>query len=292
MVGPPVLAKPHWLGNSIWQARVDISRVCCSPSITAVSFGRDGGEGIWRGDRPRLSVAWDPRPPMLLQVEQGPTREIPLCAPGTLSFCPPGVTLRSVSAAERRRVQAFWDTNLYSALLPELDAAASRFEFRISLQDPLLSQIVAALAEETENGFMDKILAESLGTALCIRLARHFVGPFPLPASNGLSSERLQRVREYIEEHLDDNLSLTALAEVAALSPHHFSRSFKHAIGIGPHRYVTQRRIQRAKQLLRQTRRPIASIAESVGLVNQSHLSVVFRRETGVTPGQFRAASA
>jgi len=229
---------------------------------------------------------------MLLQVEQGPTREIPLCAPGTLSFCPPGVTLRSVSAAERRRVQAFWDTNLYSALLPELDAAASRFEFRISLQDPLLSQIVAALAEETENGFMDKILAESLGTALCIRLARHFVGPFPLPASNGLSSERLQRVREYIEEHLDDNLSLTALAEVAALSPHHFSRSFKHAIGIGPHRYVTQRRIQRAKQLLRQTRRPIASIAESVGLVNQSHLSVVFRRETGVTPGQFRAASA
>jgi hypothetical protein len=77
-----------------------------------------------------------------------------------------------------------WDTDLYSALLPELGAAASRFEHLYGLQDPLLSRIIATLAEEIEGDFADRILVESLGTALCIRIARRFVGRLPLPTSN------------------------------------------------------------------------------------------------------------
>jgi AraC family transcriptional regulator len=97
----------------------------------------------------------------------------------------------------------------------------------------LLSQIVTAWAEESEGGFADRILVESLGTALCIRIARHFVGRLPLPTSKGLSPERLQRVRDYVEAHLDEELSLTVLADIACLSPYHFSRSFKEAAGLG-----------------------------------------------------------
>ena len=101
-----------------------------------------------------------------------------------------------------------WDTDLYSALLPEVGSAAAGFEFLYALQDPLLSQIVTTLAEEIEGGFADRILIESLGTALCIRIAQRFVGHLPLPTSNkGLSPERLRRVRDYIEAHLDEPLA-------------------------------------------------------------------------------------
>jgi AraC family transcriptional regulator len=75
------------------------------------------------------------------------------------------------------------------------------------------------LAQEIEGGFADRILAESLGTALCVRLARHFVGHLRLPVSGGLSRERLQRVRDYVEAHLEDDLSLTILADIACLAP-------------------------------------------------------------------------
>jgi AraC family transcriptional regulator len=253
-----------------------------------MTYHRDGGETTWRGDRHRLILARDPRPPMLLQVEQGRIWETTVAAPGTLSFCPAGLTIRTVQSAARR-THLIWDTDLYSTLLPELGAAASRFEFHASLQDPLLSQLVTTLADETKGAFADRILVESLSTALWIRLAQHFVGHLARPTSKGLSPERLRRVRDFIEAHLDEQLSLTVLADIACLSPYHFSRSFKEAAGVGPQRYVIQRRLERAKTLLRRTREPLAQIAQEAGFADQSHLTSIFRREIGVTPGRFRA---
>ena len=104
--------------------------------------------------------------------------------------------------------------------------------------------------------------------------------------------ERLQRVRDYIETHLEDRLTLTHLAEVACLSPYHFSRSFKQSVGIGPQRYIMRLRIERAKTLMRRTRRPLAAIALETGFADQAHLTSVFRRETGLTPGRYRGALA
>jgi len=286
-------ARPDWLGHSLWQVPdLEISRIKSWPSIMAMSYHRSGGELIWRGDRHRLVLIRDELPPVLIQVEQGRAWQTPLTGPGTVAFYPPGLTVRAVQPVAARFVQVLWDTDLYSTLLPELGAAASRFELLCSLRDPLLSQIATSLAQEVENGFADRILVESLGTALCIRLARHFIGHLSLPTSKGLSPERLRRVRDYVEAHLDDNLSLTVLAEVACLSAYHFSRSFKEAAGVGPQRYVIQRRLERVKRLLRQTRQPLAQIAQETGFADQSHLAQMFRREVGVTPGRFRATMA
>ena len=277
------------LGKSLWRApELEISSIKSWPSITAMSFHRGGGETTWRGDCHRLVLTLDRLPSALLQVEQGPTWQSLLNAPGALGFYPAGVSVRVVHPAARF-VQVLWDRDLYSSLLPELGSAASRFEFVYPLQDPLLSQIVTTLADETEGGFADRVLAESLGTVLCVRLARHFVGHLPLPTSKGLSPERLQRVRDYVEAHLDEDLSITALADIACLSPHHFSRSFKKATGVGPRRYVIQRRLARAQTLLRRTNQPLARVAQETGFADQSHLTSVFRREMGVTPGRFRA---
>ena len=99
-------------------------------------------------------------------------------------------------------------------------------------------------------------------------------------------------MRDYVEAHLNDGLSLTILADIACLSPYHFSRSFKQATGVGPQHYVIQRRLERAKRLLRQTHQPLALIAQEAGFADQSHLTSIFRREIGTTPGRFRAALA
>ena len=284
--------NPGWLGRSVWQVPdLEVSRIKSWPSITAMHYRRDGGESIWRGDRHRMTVFLDQLPPVLVQVEQGPAWEIPPAAPGTLSFCPPHVTLRSVTPAASFILVA-WDADLCSALLPELGANTTHFEPLLHLHDALLGQIATTLAQEVEGGFADRILVESLSTALCVRLARRFVGKLPLPTSKGLSPERLQRVRDYVEAHLGDALSLAVLADIACLSPYHFSRSFKQASGVGPQRYVLQRRIERAKALMRRTNESLALIAHEAGFSDQSHLTSLFRRETGMTPGRYRATVA
>lgn len=108
-------------------------------------------------------------------------------------------------------------------------------------------------------------------------------------SSNGpLSSKRLKRVRDYIESHLGERLTLVDLAKVACLSPCHFSKSFKRAIGVGPHRYLQQRRLEQAKVLMCSTDEPLARIAQETGFSDQSYLTLIFRRETGMTPGKYR----
>jgi len=127
-----------------------------------------------------------------------------------------------------------------------------------------------------------------------VQITQHFVDPskIALTPSNGLSRDRLKRVQDYIEAHLDDRLTLTELAGVACLSAYHFSRSFKQAMGVGLHHYVMQRRLERAKTLMRRTNQPLALIAQEAGFADQSHLNSTFRREIGLTPGRFRAALA
>ena len=147
------------------------------------------------------------------------------------------------------------------------------------------------LAEEIRDGDVDRLLADSLIAALVMRVAQRFGAPPPPPRPPDLPRPRLRRVLDYIEAHLARDLTLAELAGVACLSPSHFSRAFKQAVGTGPHRYTVQRRVERAKVLLRGTGDGLAGIAAATGFADQSHFTAAFRREAGMTPGRFRAAS-
>jgi AraC-like DNA-binding protein len=112
----------------------------------------------------------------------------------------------------------------------------------------------------------------------------------PPPSRGGLSPARTHRICEYINFNLDQNISLETLAEMAGLSTHHFARAFKQTVGMPPHGYVLQRRIEHAQQMLRNTDLPMSEIALSAGFSDQSHLARHFRRITGMSPSVVRWA--
>jgi transcriptional regulator of acetoin/glycerol metabolism len=107
-------------------------------------------------------------------------------------------------------------------------------------------------------------------------------------AHGGLSPSAMRRVREYVDAHLGDSMDLATLAAVAGLSIHHFAREFKQSTGFTPHHYLTQKRVERAQEMLAHTALSLSEIAYAVGFSDQSHLARHFRQILGVTPGQFR----
>jgi len=115
--------------------------------------------------------------------------------------------------------------------------------------------------------------------------------PEPLsPARGGLPPQKLRRVREFIETHLDKNIDLGALAGTADLSLYHFARAFKQSTGVTPHAYLLQRRVKRAHQLLVRTNLPLAEIALQTGFADHSHFARQFRRLAGTSPSKVRRA--
>ena len=226
-----------------------------------------------------------------MQDGEGPEWECDLLH-DNFAFRPPDTTLQS-NLTVGRYIQILQRNETYDRLASDMTpGGVAHLVPRYNLNDPLISQLVSSIANEIEGGFLDQILAEALNTALAVQIMRLCGNPtaVSLEPSNGLLRKRLKRVCDYIEANLDDRLTLAELAAVACLSPYHFSRSFKQAVGVGPQRYVMHRRVERAKALMRRTNQPLARIAQEVGFADQSHLTSVFRREIGVTPGHFRAA--
>lgn len=162
--------------------------------------------------------------------------------------------------------------------------------------DPVTLHLALALAETTRRPeAADPLVAEQLGLALSACVARLLATRSGMPSHerrHAISPHRLRRVLDYIEASLGDSgLSLERLAAIAELSPFHFSRAFKSATGTAPHRFVIERRIERAKLLLATRELPLAEIAYATGFASQAHFSTMFRRAMEMTPGAYRQAS-
>jgi transcriptional regulator GlxA family with amidase domain len=104
----------------------------------------------------------------------------------------------------------------------------------------------------------------------------------------GLPPRTVRRIREYVDAHLEQNVDLESLARLADLSLYHFARAFKKSVGLPPHRYLLERRIERARELLADTNMPLAQIALAVGFSDQSHLTRRFHESIGTTPSTYR----
>ncbi|MGQ4648182.1 helix-turn-helix domain-containing protein [Lyngbya aestuarii] len=160
-------------------------------------------------------------------------------------------------------------------------------------QDTLIQGIFSTLKEEVESGGIGgHLLVDSLKIALVIHLLRKYCTTQAKLSSytGGLSQTKLTLVREYINDHLHQDLKLVDLAAIAQMSPYHFLRLFKQSIGVTPHQYILQRRIETAKSLLKKGELSIADVAATLGFCDQSHFTRYFKRIVGVTPKQLRQA--
>ena len=201
--------------------------------------------------------------------------------------------------------RTYWDSE-HSYLLLSLDphwlshvTQESIAPDKISLKplfpknDPLLYHLGLSLKTELETqGWNNRLYLESMANTIATHILRHYCtsAAKTQPNSNGLSQSQLKQVNNYINDLLDSNLSLAELAAVVNISPNYFATLFKQATGVSPHQYVTRRRVESAKQLLKNSRLSHAEIALKVGFANSSHFSTVFRKQTGMTPRTYRNA--
>lgn len=164
-----------------------------------------------------------------------------------------------------------------------LDPDRAGIEPRFHFRDAQIEHIAWALEAEHRAAFPHgRLYSETLGMALAVHLLSSYRAPVEL--RRGLSKQQLQSVIDYVEAHLDQNLSLARLSRVAGVSASHFKTLFKRSMGVPVHEYVIQRRVERAKVLLARGDLPRGQVALEAGFAHQSHMARWMRRLLGVTP--------
>lgn len=165
----------------------------------------------------------------------------------------------------------------------------------VGVADPVVLGVASTLRRVHSTGaYLSETASSTLAHLLARHVLRHYADP-PAAAARPpgvLSRRALDRTFALMEADLGGDLTLDRLAGVAHLSPFHFARCFAATTGMPPHAFVTSRRMDRARQLLRTTSLPVERIAGEVGIVNLSHFRRVFRVHVGVTPGAYRRSVA
>jgi AraC family transcriptional regulator len=175
----------------------------------------------------------------------------------------------------------------------EGERAAKDFRTRLGFHDPFSWAVVQALTEEARDpGERGALCADAMADALILRLLRSSASRWGDEVRvHGLPIRSLRAVRERIEENLEEGVSVSELAADVGMTRRQFTKAFQQATGMAPYRYVTQRRLERSKVLLRQSDLPLAEVALACGFANQSHFCDRFRANIGVSPGEYRARS-
>jgi AraC family transcriptional regulator len=217
---------------------------------------------------------------------------------GSVTIWPAGYELGTVSWTAQRmegvptemlRVQL--DMSALERLAPEDNPVAGLgLAQQSGIEDPALASLMRLMEVDVAAGCpTGKLYGESLSLALAAHVAGHYstgsIDPVP---RDGLARPVLTRVLDYIRTNLGRDLTISELAAVANMSPHHFSLRFKRSLGVAPHQWVVRARVREAGRLLRARSMSVAEVALALGFASQTHFTYVFRRATGTTPQHYR----
>jgi AraC family transcriptional regulator len=235
------------------------------------------------------------RPTEVTRKLEGAARETALIGPRRICLTPGEATAQWQHAGHPEILQVYLRQSVYEAAVSEIygcDTTGAELVPRFAILDPLLEQLAIAIGNALRDGNADDgLYIDTIAQMMAVHLARtHSTRSRPariLPA-RPLAGWKMRRVIEFIEDNLEGDLSLEAMAAEVDISPLYLARAFKAAVGQSPHQYVLGRRLERAKELLRNTELPVVDVALSAGFSSQSHLSHWFIRQVGVSPAVYR----
>lgn len=252
-----------------------------------------GEEKSYFNDEHAVCLSLAPRPVRLLQIKGGKTY-MGLQSKGDVSLTPAKIPSyfrweSNDSCLQIRIASQFIQNIARDTIATDSDQLELRLEFQT--RDPQLEAIgMMLLAELKQEGIRGGLYIESLSNVLAVHLIRQYAASKSqfIVYESGLSERQVLQVVEYIDAHLNQDIKLTNLATLLNISESHLSHRFKRAIGMTPHQYLLQQRIERAKQLLKEGDRSIMDIALLCGFNSHSHLSKQFHQLTGMTPKTYR----
>ena len=252
----------------------------------------------WRTPRSDIRICIDIRGNGSAITRRSPGVESRIIAKrGTVWLSPPAVQEGSIDIAEDMTgiLAIYLPVHHFSPVNFDIDQSAiSALSYELAFEDALLVEIGCAIASELETQTSaGSLLIQGLASSLAARLIQKSAGasigrPIVALSSGALDGRRLRRVLDYIEANLEGDLPLDLMASIACLSRYHFARAFKQAVGHSPHRYVSARRLDRAKALLMRGDRSLVDIALSLSFSSQANFTRAFKQATGQAPGQFR----
>jgi AraC-like DNA-binding protein len=180
------------------------------------------------------------------------------------------------------------------------DANAYRIgDLRYPRGQGIVDATVRHLALSLVGGFdrpqeVNRIFFEHVSRGLCAHVAQAYGGmrPNSMGRRGGLAPWQERRAKDILAANLDGGIALTEIAGECRLSVSHFSRAFRQSMGVAPHRWLLNRRVELAKDLMRNRESSLSDIALRCGFADQSHFTRVFSRRAGVSPGAWRRGVA
>jgi AraC family transcriptional regulator len=212
---------------------------------------------------------------------------------GDLLLVPAGIPLRSrASGGPIRFVRCRYEPARFKALTGIDDILTpALLKHCLDIRDARLHEAMMRLAHEVlAPGFGVEALAEGLGIAIAIDLARYLrsIDPEPEMIAGGLAPWQLRRIVAYIDTHPGATGNVTELAALCGISCRHLRRLFKQTTKQTLHEYVRDAWVAKAKSLLCDTEIPLKEISSQIGFTDPSSFSMAFRRATGAAPRTFR----